>query len=81
MEIENLREIYMEIAQQTDFKTAVEIHKLFGGQQINFPKKLYNTEYINSCIKKEYNGRNVRELALKFGMSERRIRQIIHKPQ
>ncbi|MGN0620750.1 MAG: Mor transcription activator family protein, partial [Porcipelethomonas sp.] len=62
-------------------KPAHKIHKLFGGQQISFPKKLYCSDYINSCIQGSYNGRNIRELAQRFGISERRVRQILRKPK
>jgi Mor family transcriptional regulator len=79
MKTENLKGIYKEIAQQTDFETAKIIHKLFGGQQISFPKKFYSSDYINEYIMNSYNGRNIRELARQFGLSERRIRQILHK--
>ncbi len=79
VEVENFREVYREIARQTSVETAKVIHKLFGGQQISFPKKLYCTEYVNECIKNEFNGRNIRELACQFGLSERRVRQILHE--
>ncbi len=79
MKIENLRDIYKEIAIETDIETAIAIHKLLGGQQISFPKKFYCSDYVNSYIRKNYNGRNLRELARQFGLSERRIRQILHK--
>ena len=79
VEVENFREVYREIARQTSVETAKVIHKLFGGQQISFPKKLYCTEYVNECIRNEFNGRNMRELACQFGLSERRVRQILHE--
>ena len=78
---QNLRNVYMEIAEAYDIETAVKIQKLFGGQQISFPKKLYSSDYVNSYIRKNYNGRNIRELAQRFGLSERRVRQILHKPK
>ncbi len=77
VEIEKFREVYREIAQQTSVETAMTIHKLFGGQQISFPKKLYSSNYVNKCIRKSYNGGNIRELARQFGLSERRVRQIL----
>lgn len=79
MEIENLRGVYKEVAIVTDVETAKAIHKLFGGQQISFPKKLYCTNYMYSCIKSSYNGKSIRELAQQFGLSERRVRQILNK--
>lgn len=79
MKYDSLRGIYKEIAMEIDLETAKKIHEMFAGQQIAFPKKLYSSEYINSFIKSNYNGKNTRELAKKFNVSERRIRQIISK--
>lgn len=81
MEIEDFADIYMEIASAIGEETAIAIHKLFKGQQILFPQKLYKKEYIYKYIRENYNGRNVRELSQKFGYSDRRIRQIISEMQ
>ncbi len=79
MKCEDLRGIYKEIAMETDVETAKKIHKMFAGQQISFPKKLYDSDYIDSFIKNNFNGKNTRELSKMFGVSERRIRQILSK--
>lgn len=78
MELKDLRGIYRDIATQSDIETALKIHKMLGGHQVAFPKSLYTAEYIQTSIKKEFNGSNVRELATKYGISERRVRQILH---
>ena len=79
MKIENLRGVYREIAMETDIETAKAMHKLFGGQQISFPKKIFNNDYMNTYIKEKKDTQNTRELAHKFNVSERRIRQILNK--
>lgn len=76
-EITDFADIYQEIARKTSPEIAVEIYKLFKGQQIIFPKKLYKKEYIYNYIKQNYNVRNVRELSMMFEYSDRRVRQII----
>lgn len=76
---QNLKSVYMEIAEAYDVETAVKIQKLFGGQKITFPKKLFNNAYMNTYIKKNYTIKNIHELSKKFDVSERRIRQIISK--
>ena len=76
---QNLRSVYMEIAEAYDLETAIKIQKLFGGQKITFPKKLFNNVYMNTYIKENYNVHNIRELTQKFGISERRIKQIKSK--
>ena len=79
MDAENLSGIYKEIAYATDFNTAIKIHELFKGQQIVFPQKLYDKEFVYSYIRDNYNGHNVRELSKMFGYSDRRVRQILNK--
>ena len=79
MQVEDLADVYMEIADKIGVDAAIAIHEMFKGQQIMFPQKLYNKEYIHCYIKENYNGRNVRELAKKFGYSDRRVRQIINE--
>ena len=78
MKAEDLRGIYKEIALETDVETAIKIHKLLNNQQIDFSKKLYSTEYVKSRIKAEFTGTNMQELANKYGITKRRVRQILH---
>jgi Mor family transcriptional regulator len=77
METKYFADIYEEIAVAAGEETAVKIHKLFKGQQILFPQKLYKKDYIYNYIRQNYNGKNVRELSQMFGYSDRRIRQIL----
>ncbi len=70
-------DVYQEIAETTDEKTAITIYQLFRGRQIMFPQKLYSKEYIYHYIAKHYTGKNIRELSQMFNYSDRRIRQII----
>ena len=76
-EITDYADIYREIAEEISPETAAAIHRLFGGQQILFPKKLYNREYLYRAICQNYNGQNVRELSKIFEYSERQIRRIL----
>ena len=43
MEASDFADIYMEIAEAVGPETAIAIHKLFKGQQIIFPQKLFPT--------------------------------------
>ena len=60
MEAKDFADIYEEIAVAAGAETAVTIHKLFKGQQILFPQKLYKKDYIYNYIKQNYNGKNIR---------------------
>lgn len=69
--------VYSEIAEEFDVITAYKIYKCFKGLQLTFPLRFYSNEWMNNQITAEYNGSNVKELAKKYDLSERRIRQII----
>lgn len=71
--------IYKEIARLINAETAIAMHKHFKGQQVIFPKKLYNKEFIYASVRKNYNGHNIRELSQMFDYSDRRIRQILNE--
>jgi Mor family transcriptional regulator len=52
---------------------------MFKGQQITFPMYLFDKKYIAEKIREEYDGSNGKELAKKYGYSERHIREIAKK--
>ena len=49
----------------------------FKGQQISFPLELYTKQYIYEQIYSEFDGENYKQLARKYGYSERTIRRIL----
>ena len=69
--------VYKEIAELIGEENTIVLYNHFKGQQISFPLHLYSVDYIKKCIVEEYNGSNVRELALKYGFTERWVRKII----
>ena len=56
---------------------AMEIYRMFKGQQISFPTRFFNPAMIRKAIIQEYDGSNVRVLAVKYGYSEKTVRRII----
>lgn len=69
--------IYRDIADRLGTDMAIEIYSMFKGQQISFPKRLLNPSRIQQNIIREYDGTNIKELAVKYDYSERMIRKII----
>ena len=59
---ELLNTIYREIADKLGLDTAMNIYQMFKGQQI---------------IIQEYDGTNIRALAVKYNYSEKTVRRII----
>lgn len=77
IDIEDLDDPYYEIANKLGLKIAVEIAKMFQGSQIYFPKlEKTCSPKRKELIRSEFNGYNFKELAHKYGYSERWIREI-----
>lgn len=76
---EPLNEVYKEIAENFGMDTAMEIYKLFKGQQITFPVRFLDRSRVKQSIIQEYDGTNIRSLAAKYNYSEKTIRSIIRK--
>lgn len=72
-----LNAVYREISEKLGMDTAMEIYQLFKGQQINFPVRFFNPARIQQIIVKEYDGTNIRTLAIKYNYSEKTVRRII----
>ena len=74
---ELLNAVYKEVSEKLGMDTAMEIYRMFKGQQISFPMRFFNPERIQKCIVQEYDGTNIQTLALKYGYSEKTVRRII----
>jgi len=66
---------HLRVDQPTIDRFAREFRKEFGGEMMYINRKSPR----NNEIKNSYNGRNVAELARNYGLSERRIREIINE--
>lgn len=75
--IDDLNGIYKEIATISNLETALKIYEEYRGQQITFPMEFYSKNYIYSQIINDYDGGNIKKLAIKYEYSERTIRRII----
>lgn len=76
-ESELLNTIYKEIADALGMDTAMDIYKMFKGQQITFPVRFLNPARIQRIIIQEYDGTNIKALAIKYNYSEKTVRRII----
>lgn len=72
-----LNTVYREISEKLGMDTTLEIYRMFKGQQINFPVRFFNPGRIQQMILQEYDGTNIRALAIKYSYSEKTIRRII----
>lgn len=76
-EIELLNNVYREISEATGIDTALELYRLFKGQQVTFPVRFLNPVCVKQRIIEEYDGNNMSQLARKYDYSEKTIRRII----
>lgn len=76
-DVELLNTIYREIADNLGMDVAMEIYRMFKGQQITFPVRFLNPTRIQQIIIQEYDGTNIRSLATKYNYSEKTVRRII----
>lgn len=77
MKCEHLNGAYNEFANLLGIDAVLKIHAAYRGQQVTFPVELFSKEFIALQIVSEYDGYNVKQLATKFGYSERWIRKIL----
>lgn len=84
IQLEDLNEIYRDIAERVNLETAITLHEAYGGINLILPKNFYSSEYTNKCMLEDYNlGLSFKEMARKYGYSERwcrtKIKRIIEK--
>ena len=68
--------VYKEICETCGEDAMQVMFEMFKGQQITFPLRLYDYEYVKNEICRLYNGKNAGELAKRFDYSENTIRRI-----
>jgi len=74
---ELLNTVYREISERLGMNAAMTIYEMFKGQQISFPTRFFDSTMIHQAIIREYDGSNIRLLAIKYNYSEKTIRRII----
>ena len=76
-ESELFNDVYREIGAALGMDTAIAIYQMYKGQQITFPIHLFNSRRLQTNVIREYDGTNIRELAKKYGYSEKTVRRMI----
>lgn len=74
---EYLNGAYSELANLLGIEAVLKIHSAYRGQQITFPVQLFSKDFLKKQIVEEYNGYNIKQLATKYGYSEKWIRKIL----
>ena len=74
---EYLNGAYSDLAEILGIDAVLKIHATYRGQQMFFPMDLFSKEFIRKQIIEEYNGYNVKQLATKYGYTEKWIKKIL----
>lgn len=74
---ECLNGAYSELAALLGIDAVLKLHGKYRGTQVFFPVELFSREFIIGQIIDEYNGHNIKELATKYGYTEKWVRKIL----
>lgn len=69
--------VYNDISEAFGVDVAIQIYQTYKGMQISFPTRLFNPDYVKNQVPIEYDGKNIKQLAKKYGYSEKTIRRMI----
>lgn len=69
--------IYNDISEKFGIDVAIHMYENYRGLQVTFPTRLFNSDYVKAKIPLEYDGTNIKQLAKKYGYSEKSIRRIL----
>jgi len=75
---EDFPEPYRQILSWVGMEKTIQLAKEFGGANIYFPKMdVVQRAVRDRVIKREFTGYNIRRLAIKYNLTESRIREIV----
>ncbi len=78
--IEDLPESYREVALAIGVENAVKLSSVVGGLGYYFPQlEGILRKKRDECIRREFNGTNHRELAKRYNLTERWVREIVEE--
>lgn len=77
LKVEYLNGAYNELAELIGIDNVFKIHANYKGTSLFFPLEIFSKDFIISQIIDEYDGHNIRQLATKYGYTEKWIRKIL----
>ena len=69
--------VYNDISEAFGVDVAIQMYQTYKGMQITFPTRLFNPDYVKIQVPIEYDGKNIKQLAKKYGYSEKTIRRMV----
>ena len=71
IEYEALNPIYQNLIELVGYECAEKLYDHYRGQQLNFPIRLFNTEYIKKTLVAQGDSCDIKKLSRELGCSER----------
>ncbi len=78
---ECLNGIYKDVTNYLGMELAMKVHRHYKGLQVTFPQRFLAREYVSKQILMEFDGTNSKDLARKYGYTERVIRDWLAEEQ
>ena len=79
-EMSGLNSVYRDIAELMGMDVANQFYNHFKGQQITFPSRFHDINFLHHSIQNEYaRGSSIKELSVKYDYTERNIRIIVNE--
>lgn len=69
-----LNDVYKDFANYLGMEIAIKLYHHYRGLQVTFPQRFLSRDYVKKQIVVEYDGKNSKQLARKYGYTERVIR-------
>ena len=76
VDIEALNEIYRTLIDVVGLENAEKLYDHYRGQQLNFPVRLFNTDYIKRTLAEEGEECDIKKMSRHLGCSERWIKKL-----
>lgn len=76
-DVEALNSVYRELVELIGFENTEKLFYHYKGQQISFPSRIYDKQYIKAYLKEQYDGKNTKELARRINYSKQWVRKKI----
>lgn len=71
--------VYEELVELVGVEVTLKIYEYFKGQQVNFPMRFHSKEYVEEYLRRNYDGKNLKELSKELGYTANWLRKIINK--
>lgn len=79
MDVSKYAGVYADLADILGEDAVIVLFRNMAGRQITFPKRLYAREYVVEETKNLTDVKDIKNAALKYGYTERRLKQLIKK--